>query len=478
MKKFMDKDFILTSKSAQRLYHDYAKDMPIIDFHSHLPPNQVADDFRFENIAKIWLGGDHYKWRAMRSNGVNEEFITGGASDFDKFNAWAKTVPSTIGNPLYHWTHLELQRYFGITKTLDEKSAKEIWEKCNSVIATPEFSVRNLLKKMKVRALCTTDDPIDDLAHHIRYNAEIASGKAGTDPVLMVPCLRPDKAVAVDDAAAWNEYIGKLEKVSGVSINNFKTLVAALDKRHKDFHDLGCRLSDHALEKPFAIDSKESDCDTWIAKLRKNENLDAVSAEALKTAILVAFGKLNAQRGWTMQLHMGAIRNNCSRMFKKLGPDTGYDAIADEPIAKPLAKFLDFMDRDGNLPRIILYTLNPGWNEILGTIMGCFQDGSVPGKIQMGSAWWFLDQKDGMTKQMTALSNLGLLPRFVGMLTDSRSFLSFPRHEYFRRILCDLIGTWVENGELPADYDMLGGIVKDICFNNAFNAFQIPGVKK
>jgi glucuronate isomerase len=478
MKKFMDKNFILTTKAAQKLFHEYAKEMPIIDFHSHLPPNQVADDFRFENISKIWLGGDHYKWRAMRSNGVNEEFITGSASDFEKFKAWAKTVPSTVGNPLYHWTHLELQRYFGITKTLDEKSAQEIWEKCNSVIATPEFSVRNLLKKMQVRALCTTDDPIDDLAHHKRYNAEIASGKAGTDPVLMVPCLRPDKAVAVDDAVAWNAYIGKLEAVSGVSIGNFKSLISALDKRHQDFHDLGCRLSDHALEKPFAVESTESQCDAWIAKLRKGENLDPVSADALKTAILVAFGKLNSKRGWTMQLHMGAIRNNCSRMFGKLGPDTGYDAIADEPIAKPLAKFLDMMDRDNGLPRMILYTLNPSWNEILGTIMGCFQDGSVPGKIQMGSAWWFLDQKDGMTKQMISLANLGLLPRFVGMLTDSRSFLSFPRHEYFRRILCGLIGSWVENGEVPADYDMLGKIVEDICFNNAFNAFQIPGVKR
>jgi glucuronate isomerase len=477
MAQFMDKDFLLRSKTAKRLFHDYAKDMPIIDYHSHLPPNQVADDTRFENISKIWLGGDHYKWRAMRSNGINEEFITGKQSDYDKFLSWAKTVPCTIGNPLYHWTHMELQRYFGIDTILNEKSAKKIWEKCNSVIATPEFSVRNLLKRMKVKGLCTTDDPIDDLAHHKRYAAEIASGKAGTDAVIMVPTMRPDKAVACDIPSAWNEYINKLEEVSGVKVAKFGDLVKALDKRHKDFHDIGCRLSDHALEKPFAAEAKESDLDAWTVKLRKGESLSEGDAVAYKTAILVAFGRMNYERGWTMQLHMGAIRNLNSPMFSRLGPDTGYDAIADEPIAKPLGKFLDMMHRDGKLPKTILYTLNPACNEILGTIMGCFQDGSEPGKIQFGSGWWFNDQLYGMMRQMQALASLGLLSRFVGMLTDSRSFLSFPRHEYFRRLLCNIIGVWVEGGEAPEDYDLLGGMVKDICYNNAFNMFKIPGIK-
>jgi glucuronate isomerase len=477
MSTFMGRDFLLRSEAAKRLFHDYAKDMPIIDFHSHLPPNQVADDTRFENISKIWLGGDHYKWRAMRFNGISEEFITGKQSDYDRFFSWAKTVPCTIGNPLYHWTHLELQRYFGIDTILNEKSAKQIWEKCNAVIATPEFSVRNLLKRMKVRALCTTDDPIDDLAHHKRYASEVASGKAGSDAVIMVPCMRPDKAVACDIPSVWNEYITRLEEVSGVKISKFNDLVKALDKRHRDFHDLGCRLSDHALEKPFAAEAKESDLDAWTAKLRKGEALSEGDAVAFKTAILVAFGRMNAERGWTMQLHMGAIRNLNSRMFSKLGPDTGYDAVADEPIAKPLAKFLDMMERDSALPNMILYTLNPGWNEAICTIMGCFQDGIVPGKIQFGSGWWFNDQLDGMLRQITSLSTLGLLSRFVGMLTDSRSFLSFPRHEYFRRLLCNIIGGWVEGGEAPEDYDLLGGMVRDICYNNAYNAFKIPGIK-
>ena len=478
MKKFMDEDFLLHSKPVKTLYHEYAKEMPIIDFHSHLPPGQVADDTRFENIATIWLGGDHYKWRAMRTNGVSEEFITGKASDHEKFLAWARTVPRTIGNPLYHWTHLELQRYFGITKPLDESSAVEIWEKCNEVIATPEFSVRNLLTKMNVRVLSTTDDPIDDFAHHRRYAAEIASGKAGKSPVLMVPTYRPDKALQIDIPSAWNGYLDKLEKVSGVGIGGFGDLIAALDKRHQDFHDLGCRLSDHAIEKPLAAEATESELNASAATLRAGKPLDESSAAALKTAILLAVGRMNAARGWTMQLHLGAIRNLNSAMLAKLGADTGYDAIGDEPIARPLAKFLDMLECDGKLPRTILYTINPVWNETMCAITGCFQDGSVPGKIQFGSAWWFNDQLDGMLRQLTALANIGLLSRFVGMLTDSRSFLSFPRHEYFRRLLCNIIGGWVENGEAPENYDLLGGIVQDICFNNAYNAFNIPGVRK
>ena len=476
MKLFMDRDFLLHSKSAKNLFHDYAGDMPIIDFHSHLPPGQVADDTRFENIARIWLGGDHYKWRAMRANGVNEEYITGKASDNDKFLAWAHTVPHTLGNPLYHWTHLELQRYFGITRILDASSAGEIWEACNAVIATPEFSVRSLLAKMKVRALCTTDDPIDDLAHHRRHAADIVSGKAGKTPVIMVPTYRPDRAMHVDDPTAWNDYIIKLEEASGIEIHDFDQLINALDRRHKDFHDLGCRLSDHALEKPFAAEATGGQLNTFVSMLKAGKPLDAPSVAALKTAILLAVARMDAQRGWTLQLHLGAIRNLNSRMFEKLGPDTGYDAMGDASIARPLARFLDMLECEGKLPRTILYTLNPAWNEVLAAVMGCFQDGSAPGKIQFGSAWWFNDQLDGMLRQMTALSNIGLLSRFVGMLTDSRSFLSFPRHEYFRRLLCNLIGGWVKNGEAPADYDLLGRIVQDICFNNACDAFKIPGV--
>jgi glucuronate isomerase len=478
MKKFMDRDFLLNSKPARKLFHDYAEEMPIIDFHSHLPPGQVADDTRFENIARIWLGGDHYKWRAMRANGVDEAYITGNASDYDKFLAWARTVPATLGNPLYHWTHLELQRYFGITRILDASSAGRIWEECNAVIAKPEFSVRNLLAKMKVRALCTTDDPIDDLVHHRRHAADIASGKAGTTPVIMVPTYRPDKAMQVDDPAAWNDYVQKLEEASGIEICDFEQLVSALDLRHKDFHDFGCRLSDHALEKPVAVEASREQLDVFVSMLRAGKLLDAPWAAALKTAILLAVARMDAERGWTLQLHLGAIRNLNSRMFDKLGPDTGYDAIGDEPIARPLARFLNMLESEGKLPRILLYTLNPAWNETLAAVMGCFQDGSVPGKIQFGSAWWFNDQLDGMLRQMTALSSIGLLSRFVGMLTDSRSFLSFPRHEYFRRLLCSLIGGWVKNGEAPADYDLLGRIMQDICFNNACAAFNIPGVAR
>ena len=478
MKKFMDEDFLLHSKPAARLFHDYAKSMPIVDFHAHLPPQQIADDTRFENIAKIWLGGDHYKWRAMRANGVSEETITGSASDYDKFLAWARTVPRTIGNPLYHWTHLELQRYFGITDILDETTARSIWDRCNEVIATPGFSVRNLLKKMNVRVQTTTDDPVDDLGHHRRYAEEVASGGAGENAFILAPTFRPDKAMNVDDPAAWHEYIGRLEALSGVEVHSFGDLVSALDARHEYFHSLGCRLSDHALEKPFAGEATGRQLDASVGKLRKGEDLDGPAADALKTAILCAVGRMNMERGWTMQLHMGALRNLNTRMFAKLGPDTGYDAIADEPIAKPLARFLDMLDREKKLPRMILYTNNPTWNEAICAVTGCFQDGSVPGKIQFGSAWWFNDQLDGMLRQMTALANIGLLSRFVGMLTDSRSFLSFPRHEYFRRLLCNIIGNWVENGEAPEDYNLLGEIVQDICYNNAFRAFRFPGTGK
>lgn len=470
MRQFCDEDFILHTEAARRLYHDHAERMPILDYHSHLPPREVAEDQRFANIASVWLGGDHYKWRAMRSNGVPEDLVTGRGSDRDKFFAWARTVPKTVGNPLYHWTHLELRRYFGVETILDEDSAPEVWERCNAVIAGDDFSPRSLLRRMNVRALCTTDDPADDLASHAAYAA------AGAKGCVMVPTFRPDKALAVEDPAAWGAYIRRLEAASGVRITRYPEIIAALDRRHAVFHALGCRLSDHALERPFAVPIADAALDAAVAKLNAGEVLPEGEALGLKTAILLAVGRMNAARGWTMQLHIGAMRNLNSRMFAQLGPDTGYDAINDEPIGRPLARLLDMLARDGELPSTILYTLNPAWNDVIGTIVGCFQDGSKPGKIQFGSAWWFNDQLDGMTRQMTALANLGLLSRFVGMLTDSRSFLSFPRHEYFRRLLCDIIGGWVERGEAPADFDLLGGMVRDICFRNAYRTFGIPGV--
>jgi glucuronate isomerase len=405
----------------------------------------------------------------MRANGIDEDHITGSASDHDKFLAWARTVPRTIGNPLYHWTHLELQRYFGIDETLNEGSAESIWNRCNEVIAGRDFAVSNLLAKFRVRALCTTDDPADDLAFHASY---AASGKG---KCVMVPAFRPDKAMTVEDPSAWKAYIRKLETASGVTITRYADLVSALDKRHLAFHEAGSRLSDHGIEKPFAVLLPESALDAAMERLFRGETVGETEAAGIKTAVMLDVGRMNAKRGWTMQLHMGAIRNLSSRMVASFGPDTGFDAIGDDHMAKPLALFLDTLDREGSLPKTILYDINPASNEVLGTVMGCFQDGSVPGKLQFGSAWWFNDNATGMRDQLTSLANLGLLGRFVGMLTESRSFLSFPRHEYFRRVLCDLVGGWVERGEVPADFELLGSMVRDISYRNAAGYFGIPG---
>ncbi len=472
MKPFLGDDFLLKTDPARRLYHDYAKAMPIFDFHSHLPPQEVAGNVSFENIARVWLGGDHYKWRALRANGVDERLITGDAPDKEKFLAWARTVPKTVGNPLYHWTHLELRRYFGIEELLNEKTAETIWERCNAALTRPEFSVRGLLKSMNVRAVCTTDDPADDLHHHAAYARETA----GKGALVMAPTFRPDKILACADPVAWNAYRKRLESAAGVEIASFASLIRALELRHTAFHDAGGRLSDHGLERVPAVEADAAELDRLTKRLVAGERLNDTEAEAFRTGVMLAVGRLNRQRGWTMQLHLGAIRGLNTRMQRTLGPDTGYDAIGDVPQARPLATFLDLLARDDSLPRVVLYTLNPAWNEVFASIAGSFEDGTEPGRVQLGSAWWFNDQLDGMTRQLTALAHFGLLSRFVGMLTDSRSFLSFPRHEYFRRLVCDIVGTWVENGELPADFELLGGMIQDICFNNAKTSFPIPGV--
>ncbi len=472
MKPFMGADLLLPDESSRRLFHDYAAKMPIIDYHCHLPPADIANNALFKNMAHAWLGGDHYKWRAMRSNGVAEDDITGHEPDYRTFLAWAKTVPRLVGNPLYHWTHLELQRYFGIYEPLSEKTAPKIWEECNAQIVTPEFGARTLLQRMDVRAVGTTDDPSDALEHHIAYAAARQPG----EPV-MVPSFRPDKATATEDPVAWNAYIAKLSATADMSIGSYRDLIKALDKRHAAFHELGGRASDHGLIGPVATFATAETLEAIFAKLLKNTVLNQDEIDALRTGVLLEVGRMNAKRGWAMQLHMSCIRNLNTPMFQKLGPDTGFDAVTDESMARKLGLFMNALQSEGMLPKTILYSLNPGDLEVLGTVMGCFQDGSIPGKIQCGSAWWFNDHIEGMRRQMVSLANLGLLSRFVGMLTDSRSFLSFPRHEYFRRILCALVGGWIESGEIPADFETFGSMVQDISFRNAKNYFEIPGVE-
>jgi len=471
MKPFMNADFLLPDESSRRLFHDYAAQMPIMDYHCHLPPADIANDSLFRDLAHAWLGGDHYKWRAMRSNGVPEQDITGHAADYQTFLAWARTVPRLIGNPLYHWTHLELQRYFGIYEPLSEKTAPAIWEACNAQLVRPEFGARALLTRMKVRAVGTTDDPADLLEHHIAYAAVRQPG----DPV-MVPSFRPDRALAIDDIVTWKAYIARLGASANVSIETYQDLTQALDQRHAAFHDLGCRASDHGLIVPYATFTTAQRLETIFTRLMQGLTLSDEESDSFKTAVLLDVGRMNAKRGWAMQLHMAAIRNLNTSMFNLLGPDTGYDAVSDGSIARNLGAFMNALQSEGLLPKTILYSLNPGDLEVLGTVMGCFQDGSIPGKIQCGSAWWFNDHIEGMRRQMISLANLGLLSRFVGMLTDSRSFLSFPRHEYFRRILCALIGGWMESGEIPPDFDTFGAMVQDISYRNAKNYFAIPGV--
>jgi glucuronate isomerase len=465
MKPFIHDDFLLHTDVAKQLYHNYAVKMPIFDYHCHIPPQDIATDRSYVNITQIWLYGDHYKWRAMRTNGVDEKYCTGNASDWEKFEKWAQTVPQTLRNPLYHWTHLELKRFFGIDKLLGPDTAREIWEECNSKLNTPEYTVRNIIRKARVHTICSTDDPVDSLEHH-------RSIKASGFEVNVLPAWRPDKAMMVDDPVIFNKYVDQLAHAADMEIVTFNGFMEAIEKRHQFFHENGCRLSDHGLETAYAEDYTPGEITGIFAKVRNGNLLSKEEILKFKSAMLYEFGIMDHRCGWTQQYHLGALRNNNSRFFRLLGPDTGFDSIGDFEVARPLSRLLDSLDKSNQLAQTILYNLNPRDNELLGTMIGNFQDGSVPGKIQFGAGWWFLDQKDGMEKQIQALSNLGLLSRFVGMLTDSRSFISYTRHEYFRRTLCNILGTDVERGEIPADIGLLGQMVENICFNNAYNYFK------
>ena len=468
MKPFLDDNFLLDTKTAERLFHDYAKDQPIIDYHCHLPAEQVANNHQFATLTQIWLNGDHYKWRAMRSNGVPEGFCTGNASDWEKFEMWAKTVPYTLRNPLYHWTHMELRDPFGVKdKLLDPSTAREIYDHCNRQLAQDDFTTQGLLKHFKVLAVCSTDDPVDSL------EAQQKHAKNPDAFTKLLPTWRPDKAMAVTDVSSWNLWVEKLQTVSGVAIEDFQSFLAALKQRHAFFHQVGCRLSDHGLEQIWTDPYTPEEIEAIFAKARDMRNLSPGELNQFRSAMLYELALMDHARGWTQQLHLGAMRNNSTRMMRSLGPDTGFDSIGDYPQASALGRLLDRLDSTNQLCKTILYNLNPADNEVMATMLGNFQDGSCPGKIQFGAAWWFLDQKEGMERQLNALSALGLLSRFVGMLTDSRSFLSYSRHEYFRRLLCNLLGHDVEKGLIPHDMGLLGNLVQDICFRNARSYFGL-----
>ena len=466
MKKFMDENFLLETTTAQDLFHNHAAKMPIIDYHCHLIPEMVANDHKFKSITELWLGGDHYKWRAMRTNGVEEKYCTGTeTSDWEKFEKWAETVPYTFRNPLYHWTHLELKTAFGIDKLLSPKTAREIYDECNEKLQQPEYTARGFMRRYNVECVCTTDDPIDDLRYHKQTR------ESGFE-IKMIPAWRPDKAMAVDNAKNFADYVTRLGEVAGVTISKFQDLVDALQKRHDFFNENGCRLSDHGIEEFYDEPYTNSQIETIFEKAMRGQDLSELEIRQFKHCMLTVFAEMDYESDWTQQFHYGAIRDNNSLMFKKLGPDTGFDSIGEFNTAKAMSHFLDNLNAKGKLTRTILYTLNPCANEVIATMLGNFQDGSCPGKIQFGSGWWFNDQLDGMTRQMNALSVLGLLSRFVGMLTDSRSFLSYPRHEYFRRLLCNLLGNDVEKGLLPDDKESLYRMVEDISYYNAKNYFK------
>ncbi|HTY59741.1 MAG TPA: glucuronate isomerase [Bacteroidota bacterium] len=470
---FIDDDFLLGTKFARELYHGYAAGLPVIDYHCHLSPGEIASDRRFGTITEAWLSGDHYKWRAMRTCGVDEKFITGNASDREKFDQWAATVPLTLRNPLYHWTHLELRRIFGVReKLLDSSTAKEIWEECNRLLASPGYSVRGILGKMNVEILCTVDDPVDTLEHHARMAGDPSMS------VQVLPTFRPDRALAVDRPESFVTFCRELSAASGIAIGSYEEFIAALRSRHDYFHEHGCRLSDHGLETVYAGEFSPAGLESAFRRLLGGERLDGAAALELRSALLQGLAVMDWEKGWVQQFHIGALRNANSRMMRTLGPDTGFDSIGDAEVARPLARFLDSLDRENRLARTVLFNLNPRDNEVFATMAGNFQDGSVPGKIQLGPAWWFLDQANGMTRQMQALSDMGILSRFIGMVTDSRSFLSYPRHEYFRRLLCALLGEDMAGGLIPADMELVGSMVRDICYNNAKRYFRFPDRKK
>jgi len=470
MKSFLNEDFLLETETAKRLYHEYAASLPIIDYHCHLPPDQIAEDVKFENLTRIWLLGDHYKWRAMRANGIGEAYITGNKTDFEKFEKWAATVPYTLRNPLYHWTHLELQRYFDINDLLSPATARKIFDECTEKLQSPEYSVRNLIKKMNVEVICTTDDPTDDLSHHSKIKKDGYSVK-------VLPAFRPDKAMEADNTKALNTYINRLEEVAGLKINSFDMYLDVLKRRHNFFAANGCSISDHGLEQLYAESCTESEVRSIFMKIRTEQVLFSDDVMKFKSAMLYYFSVWDHEKDWVQQFHLGALRNNNTRALKEAGPDTGYDSIGDFQQGRALSKFLNKLQAENKLAKTILYNLNPSDNEMMATMAGNFNNGSIAGKMQFGSAWWFLDQKDGMTKQLNTISNMGLVSRMVGMLTDSRSFMSFPRHEYFRRILCNLFGNDIENGELPNDITWTGKVIQDICYYNAKRYFDFDKIK-
>ncbi|WP_373099845.1 MULTISPECIES: glucuronate isomerase [Pasteurellaceae] len=466
MKTFMGEDFLLSNEISRRLYHDYAKAQPIFDYHCHLSPKDIAENRQFTDLAEIWLEGDHYKWRVLRSAGVEEHFITGQADHYEKYLVWAKTVPLCIGNPIYHWTHLELRRPFGIETLFNEKSAVKIWHECNEMLQQPEFSARGIMRQMNVKLSGTTDDPIDSLEYHK------AIAKDTTFDIQVVPTWRPDKIVKIE-LPQFNDYLVQLEQVSDTDINSFGALKNALFKRLAHFDQHGCKAADHGMEiVRFAPIPDEKELDRILYDRRAGKRLSTLEIDQYSTALFVWLASEYSKRQWVMQMHIGALRNNNTRMFKLLGADAGFDSIADRSFAEPLSHLLDAMDQNNELPKTILYCLNPRDNEMIATMIGNFQTGGVAGKIQFGSGWWFNDQKDGMERQLQQLAQLGLLSQFVGMLTDSRSFLSYTRHEYFRRIVCDMLGKWVVNGEAPHDIELLGNMVRNICYHNAENYFK------
>jgi len=467
MKSFIHDDFLLQTDAAKELYHTYAENQPIIDYHCHLNPEHIAKDQAFDNLGQIWLEGDHYKWRAMRTNGIDERYCTGkDTSDWEKYVKWAETVPYTMRNPLYHWTHLELKRAFGVDKLLNPETAKEIYDICTAKLRTPDYTARGLMKKFNVKVVCTTDDPVDSLEHHLSLKNE------GFE-IKVLPTWRPDKAMAVENPKTYRAYVEKLSAVSGVTIRQFSDLIEALRKRHDFFASAGCKLSDHGIEEFYAELYIQTEIEQIFKKVYGGSELTREEILKFKSAMLHEGAIMDWEKGWTQQFHYGAIRNNNTRLFNKLGADSGFDSIGDFNVAKSMSRFFDQLDKDNKLTKTIIYNLNPRDNDLLATMIGNFQDGSVAGKIQFGSGWWFLDQKTGMEAQMNSLSNLGLLSRFVGMLTDSRSFVSYPRHEYFRRILCNLIGNDVENGLLPtSEMEFLGNMVANISYNNAKNFFN------
>ncbi len=469
MKEFLNEDFLLESEVARVLYHDYVADLPIIDYHNHLTPKDIANDKVFSNLTEAWLEGDHYKWRAMRANGVDEVFCTGEALPRDKFIKWSETVPYTMRNPLYHWTHLELQRYFGITELLNGETADYIYENANAQLES--LSIGQMLSKMKVEVVSTTDDPIDTLEHHMAWNEMGES-------MILVPTFRADKVLLVKDVPQWNYYVDRLELQANQPIRSFDELMGALQARHDFFDELGCRLSDNGLDRIYAEDYSATDIEAIFNSLRRGRAVTGYESDQLRSALLHELAKMHHAKGWTQQYHLGALRNNSSRMMRRLGPDTGFDSMGDFQQAEGLGRFLDRLDSTDQLAKTVIYNLNPVQNEVFATMAGNFNDGSIAGKMQFGTGWWFMDQKDGMERQMNALSNMGLISRFVGMLTDSRSFMSFPRHEYFRRILCNIFGKDIENGELPHDVKWIGKLVQDISYYNAKDFFKFSHVSR